>query len=453
MFYAGGFALGKLGTPMKPGRMSSGRNVWLLAAMVCVASVLGFCFTGQVRAQTVTKPVASKDAPLTLDSVLSPVVTLLERANREYQETVVEGLSVPTGKTMPPSSSGSVKDKGQTSTAQTLLDQVKSFVGLQPSLSQPPSLPSVSAPSGQSDGDGTRQRELAVQRQMEARQLEVQRNLEQQRLAVEASKYADTTDAATRLRQKQAEVARTLEEMRRNGQAIPPAPTVLGEADKPRAVQPVRPSTTALLNPPTTQIIQPPVAAPAVPPVRVTQAPGPPQTTTERPIEPLAGAPEPSKPTPPKPSTETPKALDRTGTAQRPAAPSQPAVPVDKIEAGRMGDAASQAMTKALERDRSDKKARSVALDGKGTFKAKSGKCARAGRDVDLPATYVVQRGDTLWDISRRHYNHGHRFEKILRANASKIASPDMIFPCQKFYLPGRSAFFWVLPDDAIDAS
>lgn len=66
---------------------------------------------------------------------------------------------------------------------------------------------------------------------------------------------------------------------------------------------------------------------------------------------------------------------------------------------------------------------------------------------------YVVKSGDTLWDISRRYYDKGYKFEKIVRANSAKIESPDMIFPCQKIYLPGRHAFFLIMPMDERDAS
>ena len=63
-----------------------------------------------------------------------------------------------------------------------------------------------------------------------------------------------------------------------------------------------------------------------------------------------------------------------------------------------------------------------------------------------MPAIYVVKSGDTLWDISKRYYDKGHKFEKIVRANEAKISSPDLIFPCQKFYLPARSALYWAIP-------
>ena len=62
----------------------------------------------------------------------------------------------------------------------------------------------------------------------------------------------------------------------------------------------------------------------------------------------------------------------------------------------------------------------------------------RNGRSVRTPGVYVVRCGDTLWDISRRHYRKGHRYWRIYRANRRKIARPGLIYPGQRFYLPRR---------------
>ncbi|MCB1504925.1 MAG: LysM peptidoglycan-binding domain-containing protein [Hyphomicrobiaceae bacterium] len=63
-------------------------------------------------------------------------------------------------------------------------------------------------------------------------------------------------------------------------------------------------------------------------------------------------------------------------------------------------------------------------------------RCARAGRRISLPGTYVVERGDSLWRISERHYRRGYLWPEIQRANTEKIDDPDLIYPCQRFYLP-----------------
>ncbi len=65
-------------------------------------------------------------------------------------------------------------------------------------------------------------------------------------------------------------------------------------------------------------------------------------------------------------------------------------------------------------------------------------RCRNAGRRVKPPATYVVAKGDTLWDIAATHYRAGSRYPVIYRANRSKIDDPDLIYPCQRLFLPAR---------------
>ena len=67
-----------------------------------------------------------------------------------------------------------------------------------------------------------------------------------------------------------------------------------------------------------------------------------------------------------------------------------------------------------------------------------SGSCGRAGRTIKLPGTYVVAPGDTLWQIAETYYSNGERYRAIARVNRSTIADPDLIYPCQKVYLPAR---------------
>lgn|GEM_PF-6450787 len=64
-------------------------------------------------------------------------------------------------------------------------------------------------------------------------------------------------------------------------------------------------------------------------------------------------------------------------------------------------------------------------------------RCSGRGRHrIRLPGIYVVQRGDSLWRISRRHYWRGRRYWRIYRANRDKIRNPHLIYPCQRLYIP-----------------
>lgn len=47
---------------------------------------------------------------------------------------------------------------------------------------------------------------------------------------------------------------------------------------------------------------------------------------------------------------------------------------------------------------------------------------------------YTVVKGDTLWDISVRHYGTGYRWVDIARAN--KLTNPNLIHPGNVFTLP-----------------
>lgn len=53
---------------------------------------------------------------------------------------------------------------------------------------------------------------------------------------------------------------------------------------------------------------------------------------------------------------------------------------------------------------------------------------------------YEVERGDTLWDIARRLLNDPFRWQGIYQANRTLIEDPDLIFPGQRFAIPGRTA-------------
>jgi nucleoid-associated protein YgaU len=71
-----------------------------------------------------------------------------------------------------------------------------------------------------------------------------------------------------------------------------------------------------------------------------------------------------------------------------------------------------------------------------GRKKAAEHTCAMAGRRVSVPGWYIVRRGDSLWKIAARHYGKGRHYPVIFRANARRIANPNLIFRRQRIYLP-----------------
>jgi nucleoid-associated protein YgaU len=47
-----------------------------------------------------------------------------------------------------------------------------------------------------------------------------------------------------------------------------------------------------------------------------------------------------------------------------------------------------------------------------------------------------VQKGDTLWDISRRTYGDGRLWTTLFLTNQGQIANPHLIFPGQVLEIP-----------------
>lgn len=50
---------------------------------------------------------------------------------------------------------------------------------------------------------------------------------------------------------------------------------------------------------------------------------------------------------------------------------------------------------------------------------------------------YVVKRGDTLWDISKKHYKKGAKWYDVWKANKEKVPDFDRIYRGQKITIPG----------------
>ncbi|WP_243913007.1 LysM peptidoglycan-binding domain-containing protein [Methylobacterium sp. J-078] len=54
--------------------------------------------------------------------------------------------------------------------------------------------------------------------------------------------------------------------------------------------------------------------------------------------------------------------------------------------------------------------------------------------------TARIERGDSLWAISRRTYGEGDRYTAIYDANQDQIRDPDLIYPGQVFVLPSEDS-------------
>jgi len=61
------------------------------------------------------------------------------------------------------------------------------------------------------------------------------------------------------------------------------------------------------------------------------------------------------------------------------------------------------------------------------------------GQTIDqtpLIRAVTVQRGDTLWAISRERYGDGILYVRVYEANRDDIRDPDLIYPGQVFTIP-----------------
>lgn len=442
------------------------------------AALAGLVLAGPAFAQSAGKGAAAGGAPNVVEQITQPVSDWLERANREYQANVVHELSVPTGKGASLEASKAAPVSGG---LPALLGQMKEYLGIE------------TAKTPQDVAEAAK-REEALGRQIEARKLEQDRNAEQQRvaeqqlMAAEAKKGAEIADLTTKQNQKAAEIARLAEEERRKTTGKAPASSKTPENKTAEAET-----------------------------AKADEKAGADRATAERKAVAAAEKAAADKVTAERKVTAEPKvAADRKAAAEHKAMAAAENAAADKAASERKAVAAAeeaqrlreeaalkeqkqkaQAATDAAKKlaqatpnvgvktepakpesapSKSSKAAAArsteqAAMTTQGTQKAvkktkvalreptrekrsgKGGRCSGAGRDVDLPATYVVKSGDTLWDISRRYYDKGMRFEKIVRANQDKIGSPDLIYPCQKFFLPGRSALYWALPLEDFDAS
>ncbi len=103
-------------------------------------------------------------------------------------------------------------------------------------------------------------------------------------------------------------------------------------------------------------------------------------------------------------------------------------------------EAADEAATAVAESAATDPQASAGegAAEGETLQAASEPAAGRAEASVTVPelATALVERGDSLWRISRQIYGRGIRYTEIFEANQDQIRNPDLIFPGQVFVLP-----------------
>lgn len=49
---------------------------------------------------------------------------------------------------------------------------------------------------------------------------------------------------------------------------------------------------------------------------------------------------------------------------------------------------------------------------------------------------YVIEKGDTLWEIAKNAYGDGNKYQQIVEVNREVIKDADKIFPGQKIRIP-----------------
>ena len=62
---------------------------------------------------------------------------------------------------------------------------------------------------------------------------------------------------------------------------------------------------------------------------------------------------------------------------------------------------------------------------------------ALAQAPVERPATHVVKKGDTLWDLAKTYLGDAFQWPQIYKLNTETIRDPHWIYPGQLFKLPG----------------
>lgn len=60
----------------------------------------------------------------------------------------------------------------------------------------------------------------------------------------------------------------------------------------------------------------------------------------------------------------------------------------------------------------------------------------RSAETAPANSTHTVQKGESLWNISKKELGDGSRWKEIYNLNKDKITNPDLIFPDQVLTLP-----------------
>lgn len=138
----------------------------------------------------------------------------------------------------------------------------------------------------------------------------------------------------------------------------------------------------------------------------------------------------------PPPLRRPPTARGREGSPAAASAP-PPAVRPRAVEAARDGSAAADDEPSSRRVARPGDADDGTRVYGGGNEVNPNVRCWRkAGRRIRPPGTYTVASGDSLWRISQRHYRWGYLYPVIRRANPGRVADPDLIYPCQRLFLP-----------------
>lgn len=60
----------------------------------------------------------------------------------------------------------------------------------------------------------------------------------------------------------------------------------------------------------------------------------------------------------------------------------------------------------------------------------------RSTENAPKKKVYVVVKGDTLWNIAKKHLGKGERYVEIYQLNRDKIVNPNLIYPGQILKMP-----------------